>query len=68
MIKVESRKEAKLFMSQLFLNRIEDSSFFVEKISRAKLEKFKAYSNTFSAEDGAVQSKLLKLAGKFARH
>jgi hypothetical protein len=55
-------------MSQLFLNRIEDSSFFVEKISRAKLEKFKAYSNTFSAEDGAVQSKLLKLAGKFARH
>ncbi len=67
MIKVESRKEAKLFMSQLFLNRIEDSSFFVEKISRAKLEKFKAYSNTFSAEDGAVQSKLLKLAGKFAR-
>lgn len=67
MIEVESRKEAKLYLSQLFLNRIEDGSFFVEKISQAKLEKFKAYSNTFSAEDGAVQSKLLKLAGKFTR-
>lgn len=68
LIEVESRKEAKLYMSQLFLNRIEDGSFFVEKISNAKLEKFKAYSNRFSAEDSAVQSKLLRLAGKFAKH
>lgn len=68
MIEVESRKEAKLYMSQLFLNRIEDGSFFVEKISNAKLEKFKAYSNRFSSEDSAMQSKLLRLAGKFTRH
>lgn len=66
-IEVESRKEAMLYMSKLFLNHIEEGNFFVEKLSNAKLEKFKAYSNTFSAEDREVQSKLLKLAGKFAK-
>lgn len=67
LIEVESRKEAMIYMSKLFLNRIEEGNFFVEKLSNAKLEKFKSYSNTFSPEDREVQSKLLRLAGKFSK-
>ncbi|MDE6098444.1 MAG: hypothetical protein K2L80_09475 [Muribaculaceae bacterium] len=65
-IEVESRKEAMLYMSKLFLNHIEEGSFFIDKLTKAKLQKFKEYSNTFSAEDREVQSKLLKLASKFS--
>lgn len=60
-IHVANKKRAKIDISALFLGRNVAGKFKVDKISPAKLSKFKSYSNTFNCDDKAYDAKILQL-------
>ena len=64
-VKVEDRKMAMIYFSNLFLGKVVDGNFTFARLSAPKLAKFKAYSNTFTTDTQHDSSQLLKLARKF---
>lgn len=63
--RVADRKKALIDLSQMFTGHAVQGNVMIRNLSEAKLKRFKSYSNTYDAEAGPLQAKLLRLAQAF---
>lgn len=64
-VAVANRKKAMVRFSQMLTGKILYGNFRFERLSKRRLEEFKAYTDSYEADDEQFNSKLLRLAGKF---
>ncbi len=64
-VAVANRKKAMVRFSQMLTGKILYGNFRFERLSKRRLEEFRAYTDSYEADDEQFNSKLLRLAGKF---